>query len=79
MTYADGKPSGPPVTYRLKPEDYWRGVPRRYRHPDRFIVQREIHLQWPAAHDPTGLSRSGRNESSVRVIERGTGVIVWER
>jgi len=73
VTMADGTPvSGEQAgSWRVTTEQYFRGVPQRYRDPERFIVRRKVELQWP---------EFGRETvQEVKVYEVETGALVWAK
>jgi hypothetical protein len=70
-TKVEGPFSGP-GTWRMRPEDYWRGVPKRFRDPGRFVVRRTIKLRW------TSDLRGGGRDEEIGVYEAGD-VLVWSK
>lgn len=70
VTMVDGTPvSGEQASWRVGLEQYFQGVPARYRDADRFTVQRKVELRW--------LGGSWKQELSVYEIE--TGALVWAK
>lgn len=51
-------------------EEYFRGVPARFHHPDRFAVRRRIQLRWAG-------TKSGPNDVRLSVYETATGALAW--
>jgi hypothetical protein len=65
---ADGTPLGQNGTNRIDPSVYWRGVPKRFRHADRYVVQRTIALAWPP---------DTPHQDVIKVYEVATASVVW--
>jgi hypothetical protein len=66
MALADGEPLGDGGPWQAPAEVYWRGVPRRFRDPERFAVQRILALRFGEA-----------STESVQVYERASGALAW--
>jgi hypothetical protein len=56
-----------PCVIRLRWADYWRGVPSRYRDPDRYTVAREMYIRLP------GLPR----RPELIAVHSRKGRLVW--
>ncbi len=54
----------------MTPEQYWAGVPARFRDRERYLVQREVRIQWPG---------SGESPGSIKVYEIATDALVWAK
>jgi hypothetical protein len=72
VTMVDGTPMpGEQASCRLTHEQYFAGVPSRYRDADRFVVRRKVELLW---------SSYGRETVQVlKVYEVETGALVWSQ
>jgi hypothetical protein len=64
LPYPDSKPG----TWKLTPEQYFDGVPTRYRDPDRFTVSRTIQVRLGA-----------ESAIELKLYEVATGGIVWAK
>jgi hypothetical protein len=71
IALADGTLIGEPQVIRVRLEEHFRGVPKRFRDPARFVVQRRLRLNFPAV--PTETPQPGEE---VRVYDRAN-VLVW--
>lgn len=63
---------GDPSVATFRPDDYFRGVPQRFRDTERFVVQRTVQLRFGQApsHDAGG---------KLEVRDRANGALVWAR
>jgi hypothetical protein len=69
---SDPKAEGTPV--RLRPSDYWQGVPSKFHDPDEFTVERHIRLRFAV------VARGDSPDVELRVRNRdGALVFVSER
>jgi hypothetical protein len=59
-------PRGEPTTFLMPLAGYFRGTPRRFHDPDRFRVERTIHLEW-----------NGPGRQDLKVYEVGSDALVW--
>jgi hypothetical protein len=61
-------PRREPPTFLMPLADYFRGTPRRFHDPDRFRVERTIHLEW-----------NGPGRQDLKVYEVGSDALVWAK
>jgi hypothetical protein len=61
-------PRREPATFLMPLADYFRRTPRRFHDPDRFRVERTIHLEW-----------NGPGHQDLKVYEVGSDALVWAR
>jgi hypothetical protein len=61
-------PAGARTTW-ARPEDYWHGVPKRFRDPERYAVARELQLNL----------RPSEPEERIKVRETATGALAWTK
>jgi len=61
-------PRREPATFLMPLADYFRGTPRRFHDPERFRVERTIHLAW---------NGPGRQDLKVRAVE--SNALVWSK
>jgi hypothetical protein len=61
-------PRREPATFLMPLADYFRRTPRRFHDPDRFRVERTIHLEW-----------NGTGHQDLKVYEVGSNALVWAK
>ena len=57
-----------PATFLMPLADYFRGTPRRFHDPDRFRMERTIHLEW-----------NGPGHQDLKVYELESNALVWAK
>jgi hypothetical protein len=77
LALADGTPLPGESIWPMKPEQYWSGVPKRYRDLERFMVQRVLHLRWADVPDRPDRPRGA--DEDLKVYNRESGALVWAR
>jgi hypothetical protein len=61
-------PRHEPATFLMPLANYFRRTPRRFHDPDRFRVERTIHLEW-----------NGPGHQGLKVYEVGSNALVWAK
>jgi hypothetical protein len=61
------------MVIRQRLEQYFHGVPKRFRDVDRYVVRRTLHLRFPAV--PT---EAAQPEETVKVYELASGALASE-
>jgi hypothetical protein len=61
-------PRREPATFTMPLEDYFQGVPKRFRDLTRYRVERTIHLEW-----------NGPGHQDLKVRDVGSNALVWSK